>query len=374
MSYVNLFKEEGMTFSSSIRKRAVQLFVIMVVAFTIAIPTVSAQLPQIVVEVGDTTGAANEVNTVISVFLTNYTDSVAGFNIWLQLDRPDIMVFQTDSQTVIDTAYWDCLATDSTGSCLDSVETNPLGAWDFIIIDTNDVSVGSWDSTGTLISGWESVDARSLSGFGYDLNIAAIANMPDGGIVPGIPPQQSNTPLIKLLADVLDVPDTAVDRTVNILVQTDFIDHFNFARPDGSTIGLSYNQVIDTNYYVCTLWAGNVCLNWQRVSTPPADSLAFVADSVAYVDPDSVIIIDGSLTVSQGFCGDIDGNGDPEPNVSDLTFMVNYLFKGGPTPTPLWTANVDCSTDPEPNVSDLTYMVNYLFKGGPAPCAGPLCP
>ncbi len=63
-------------------------------------------------------------------------------------------------------------------------------------------------------------------------------------------------------------------------------------------------------------------------------------------------------------CGDADGL-DGEVLVSDLVFLVNYLFKGGNPPPNLEAANVD--GEPDVLVSDLTYLVNYLFKGGLEP-------
>lgn len=69
---------------------------------------------------------------------------------------------------------------------------------------------------------------------------------------------------------------------------------------------------------------------------------------------------------SAGCCilrGDVDDN--TRINVSDLTYLVNYLFKGGPPPICEEHGDVDANT--RINVSDLTYLVNYLFKGGPSP-------
>jgi len=62
--------------------------------------------------------------------------------------------------------------------------------------------------------------------------------------------------------------------------------------------------------------------------------------------------------------GDMDGV--TGITVSDLTYLVNYLFDGGFPPYPPVAADVNCSDDT--NVGDLTYLVDYLFRGGPAPC------
>jgi len=71
----------------------------------------------------------------------------------------------------------------------------------------------------------------------------------------------------------------------------------------------------------------------------------------------------GEFTAIGHISGDL--NVDGKVNVVDLTYLVDYLFTGGPAPEILRAADVngDCSV----NVSDLTYLVNYLFEGGQAP-------
>jgi serine protease len=85
------------------------------------------------------------------------------------------------------------------------------------------------------------------------------------------------------------------------------------------------------------------------------------AGSVAEYQP---IPITGtiSLCVERG---NVDGV--PGINVSDITYLVDYLFRSGLSPVPLEAADVDCSGSV--NVTDLTYLVNYLFRSGPPPCS-----
>ncbi len=61
-----------------------------------------------------------------------------------------------------------------------------------------------------------------------------------------------------------------------------------------------------------------------------------------------------------------DVNLDLSVGVADVVYLINYLFKGGPAPSPSFLGDVDCSG--EVNTSDVIYLINYLFKGGPAPC------
>jgi hypothetical protein len=64
--------------------------------------------------------------------------------------------------------------------------------------------------------------------------------------------------------------------------------------------------------------------------------------------------------------GDLNFNGTIL--VDDLSYMVEYLFKGGAEPLPVKNAG-DFSCDNDVNVTDLSDLVNYLFKGGgPPPC------
>ncbi len=62
-------------------------------------------------------------------------------------------------------------------------------------------------------------------------------------------------------------------------------------------------------------------------------------------------------------CGE--ANGDGKVTVSDVVYLINYLFKGGPAPIPWEGGEANC--DGKISVSDVVYLINYLFKGGPPP-------
>lgn len=63
-------------------------------------------------------------------------------------------------------------------------------------------------------------------------------------------------------------------------------------------------------------------------------------------------------------CGDINGDGKPT-NVLDLTYAVDFIFRGGPLPDYIPAADLDGSG--EFNILDLTFIVDFIFRGGPAP-------
>jgi hypothetical protein len=66
-----------------------------------------------------------------------------------------------------------------------------------------------------------------------------------------------------------------------------------------------------------------------------------------------------------GLCGD--ANGDSEVGIADVVYLVNYMFKSGPEPNPLWVA--DCNQNGDIDIVDAVYLTNYLFKAGPPPCS-----
>ncbi len=67
-------------------------------------------------------------------------------------------------------------------------------------------------------------------------------------------------------------------------------------------------------------------------------------------------------------CGD--ANSDVVVSISDVVFLINYIFAGGPAPDPVLRGDADCTNSV--NISDAVSLINYIFGGGPAPCAA--CP
>jgi hypothetical protein len=63
-----------------------------------------------------------------------------------------------------------------------------------------------------------------------------------------------------------------------------------------------------------------------------------------------------------------DCNGDRMVNSADITFLINYLYKYGPSPNPLCIADVN--DDGAVSSADIVYLISYLYKHGPAPLDG----
>ena len=60
-----------------------------------------------------------------------------------------------------------------------------------------------------------------------------------------------------------------------------------------------------------------------------------------------------------------DVNADSVINLGDVVYLISYLYKGGPEPSPVEAG--DCNCDGIVDVGDIVYLVSYLYKGGPPP-------
>ena len=131
--------------------------------------------------------------------------------------------------------------------------------------------------------------------------------------------------------------------------------------PAGTTTVFNIHFTSDAECYVDHL------MHWDTtLSGNPAKALLFSGQN----NNDLSAAFDRLRDLSTDYGsrpGDIDGN--QKVNVADLTFYVDYLFKGEAEPCPynILDANGSCTG---PNVADLTYLVDFVFKGGPDPFCG----
>ncbi len=70
------------------------------------------------------------------------------------------------------------------------------------------------------------------------------------------------------------------------------------------------------------------------------------------------------FTGPQYMLGDVNESG--AITSADIVVLVNYVFKGGPAPIPVWEAG-DVNLTGAITSADIIFLVNYVFKGGPAP-------
>lgn len=331
------------------------------------VPTTASALPQLVLRVSDTTGTSCQQNSIISVYVTNITDSIAGFSLWLRLNRPDIMRFQIDTALVSDTTYWKCLQYNGQ-NCIDSqsIPANQYGQPNtFRRIKDTLVTIGNIDRTGSLIQNWDLVRTRSISGQGTDILVTGLASLDltPPQLPPPFPPRQQEALLFRLRADILCISDTLVDRTAVISIESDFLDKFIFSRPNGTAIGIYGVPRLDTACWVCTNWLSGNCLDSTKQTFPPCDWTTLEWDTVPTLDTTKVFMYDGSLTVTAGCCigqtGNVNKSAAEAPDLSDLSLLIAYLtVTPKPTLPCLKEANVNALATTD--LSDLSLLIAYL--------------
>lgn len=84
----------------------------------------------------------------------------------------------------------------------------------------------------------------------------------------------------------------------------------------------------------------------------------------------ALLIVGGISSKSSSVCGDI--NSDTVMNILDITFLVNYLYKGGEAPQDVSVCDVDLNGSV--NLLDVTYLIRYLYLNGTVPCPVPTVP
>jgi hypothetical protein len=152
--------------------------------------------------------------------------------------------------------------------------------------------------------------------------------------------------------DFNTIPDATYDTTKDINNDGDKDDEVTITNP---VVGEYKVKVVaepaaDTGHYTLTV---KIATNEERVlianaTVPPPGQV----DTTVYP----------VLAYLRG-----DPNKDGKKSVSDVIFLINYLFKGGTPPDPLFLGDINCEQGI--TVSDVVYLVNYLFKGGKAPCS-----
>lgn len=87
---------------------------------------------------------------------------------------------------------------------------------------------------------------------------------------------------------------------------------------------------------------------------------------------DALVPAEGEVTsysyeVEEGYHyinGDVDRN--EIINLLDILYLIDFKFKDGPQPYPLYAADANC--DLTINLLDILYLIDFKFKEGPAPC------
>ncbi len=366
-----------------------------------------AQNPVLKIKVDDAFACPGQLGAKIPVYLTNYEDTVHGFEMWMIMSNPDLAQFVYAVDTSVVTRYWGCdgydgetctsyvectngwyctqyygdICIDSEytigywqcnamdlGDCLDSTF---IPGYDSVSIDSVVALSGGLDTVGTLTGGWELMESRSLAGTGYDLKVTGIADIYWPYEIEGIPPRTEPGTLYNILANVGDIPDTATNRTANINLSGSILDLAPlFSDQYGNLIGMRIDTIPDTAFFRCVAWLppdNDICLSYQRVSAPPYDSIIVDSIPVTVLDTFKVIIEGGSLTILKCLIGD--ANGDDQYNLLDILSLIDDIYAKDYAPQDVWKGDFNC--DCTVNLLDILSMIDMLYTepiGEPQPC------
>ncbi len=323
----------------SVLRRGLVFFVLLSIVFSVSTSSVRAQEPRLHIYTEDSV-SNDQSQGIISVYISNPTDTIAGFKVWLMLSQLGVASFPADPAITLDT-------------------------------------------TGSLISGWEHVDVRSFTSERIDAQVVGLAeyDVGNGTVVPGIPSGQDGGLLFRLFCDLDVLPAFVDDSCARIIILTSPADNMSFSDPSGQSIGLTWRTVIDSTFFCCSEWSGETCLSWTDECNPPYDSCEAGIDSFPYIDTmyvDSSGAVVGSILVESGnictplrepccglYTGGTVGNcncsEDGAITLSDIVLLIDRVYVSRMPLRCEDNGNANGDTEGRLTLSDLTALIDHVY-------------
>ncbi len=123
--------------------------------------------------------------------------------------------------------------------------------------------------------------------------------------------------------------------------------------PDASFSYEGWDEILE-KYYGEFFWVPNE----SQIGT--YGNIRFIASDGTLTDDETITI---TVTGTTFLCGD--ANSDGTVSIFDITYIISYLYLGGPAPAV--PVSADVNNDATINVFDITYLVAYLYLEGPEP-------
>jgi hypothetical protein len=253
----------------------------------------------------------------------------------LAFSLPDTAIYES-VQTKSISLYFSNFA-DTIAGVRFQVETSPPGIIYFAFSET------AFDTSGTLASGWELINAFSSDGDNQDIVFYGLANwITPPQVAPPLPPQ-SGGKLIKLKFRMFPLPDSVTFVKVDLLFNNDI---FSMADPEGNSLGILIDTIV-----TCLEYEGDSCI---------------LADTTieSRLDTSKVDVKNGSIIIINGLCGDM--NLDGNRNLLDISCLIGWLYVNKNNPL-CPAAPCDFNQDGKINLLDISYLIKYLYQGGPPP-------
>jgi hypothetical protein len=103
------------------------------------------------------------------------------------------------------------------------------------------------------------------------------------------------------------------------------------------------------------------------VTAPPSAAIGSVNSITLTAQASSVVgVSDSDSGAVEVFLQHGDSDQSGSLSISDGVYLVNYIFGGGPAPTPALEAG-DANCDGSISIADAVFLINYIFGGGPYP-------
>jgi hypothetical protein len=162
---------------------------------------------------------------------------------------------------------------------------------------------------------------------------------------------------------------------------TENLDQIGFGIPGGLDYLIKGDYLLSkalSHTYIFDSWAGDTMMNVIEAANfldidPDGSSEArLLTRGISYYSsymPYKYMWTQEITNYNPNHAGDANSSG--KVDIADIVYLVNYLFKHGLYPHPIWRgdANGSCTVD----VADTVYLVNYLFKSGEPPCRCEVC-
>jgi hypothetical protein len=137
--------------------------------------------------------------------------------------------------------------------------------------------------------------------------------------------------------------------------------------PDGNNPALSAigNPTVPYNAVFVDSGNGHGSFNWD-----PTDAQFDSTYMLTFIASDGFLTDNMPVTLKAVAAMHGDANNDGSLDVSDVVYLINYIFGGGPAPATIRNGNANGSDADGSNaidISDATYLVAFIFAGGPEP-------
>ncbi len=251
-------------------------------------------------------------------------------------------------------------------SCVASLDFDhcPLAQYLFFAIDPeNDTPI-----VYTLLSGPGSIDSLSglwsyqpsIADVGAALSIEVVANDPTGSNL-------SAYPCITALNFTNIAPILTVGCNSTVSISAGSTAEIDFDADGGDCDPLSYfvSSVSPAPFGSYSINSSTGLLTFS--SDTVNDNGNTYSFTIGVTDNIVIAYCSADVDVSccLGIAGDVNNDGD-DATILDLTYLVDFIFRAGPSAVCDDEADVNSDDNPS-NILDLTYLVDFIFRGGPAP-------